>query len=112
MKIRVTFESDDIQGNEIGEIHDKELSENFLKLIIRFLRDTSMIYGNEIGAWEVKEDQLRLCVEREDKGIACYTCEVDAELSVQLNVVGQQTLDGDHWSTKLLRGIMAGRRKD
>jgi hypothetical protein len=55
MKIRVTFESNDIEGNEIGEIHDKELSENFLKILTGFFGDNSLIYGKEIGAWETAD---------------------------------------------------------
>jgi hypothetical protein len=40
-----------------------------------------------------------------------YTCDVDAELAIKLSVVGRQTLEGDHWSTKLLKGIMEGKLK-
>jgi hypothetical protein len=112
MKIRVTFVSNDIEGNAIGEIHDKELSENVSKLLIRFLGDNSKIYGKDIRSWEVWEDHLRLCVERDDKGIDSYLCEVDAEFLIKLSVVGKQSLEGDDWSMKLLRGIMESRHKD
>lgn len=112
MKVRVTFVSKDIEGNEIGEIHDEELSDNFMSLISEFLGDSSLIYGKQVGAWEVKEERLRLCVEEENKDILCYTCKVEAELSIHLTVVDQQTLDGDDWSTKLLKGILSQRRGD
>src|SRR5919106_3186747 len=103
MKIRVTFKSNDIKGNEIEEIHDKEWSENFAKLLMGFLGNNSKIYGKDIRSWEICEDHLRLCVERDDKGIDSYMCEVDAELSIKLSVVGKQSLEGDDWSMKLLR---------
>ena len=112
MKIRVTFVSKEIEGNEIGEIQDETLSDNFAKLLTQFLGDTSMIHGREVGSWEVREDRLRLCVEEENTNITCYTCEVEAKLLVYLTVVDEQTLDGDDWSTKLLKGIINQRRKN
>jgi hypothetical protein len=98
--------SQDIEGNEIGEIRDEELKGNLMKIIIDFLGNTSTVYGKKVGAWEVKEDTLRLCVEGENDSIVYYACEVESELTITLTVTGHRTLEGDHWSTKLLRGIM------
>jgi hypothetical protein len=73
MRIQVRFISQDIEGNDIGEIRDDELAGNLMRLIIRFLGDTSTVCGKKVGAWEVKEDILRLCVEGEDNNIVYYT---------------------------------------
>ncbi len=116
MKIQVTFVSNEIEGNEIGEIRDEKLSDNFMKLLTQFLGETSFIYGKEVGSWEVQEDRIRLCVEEEKAegpvgNITCYTCEVEAELMINLTVVDQQILDGDDWSTKLLKSLIRQCRK-